>query len=68
MLAYHFPPSAAAGVFRTLRFVKYLPEFGWQPLVITISPEANADNVDPKLLEQIPQTAVVEPHGDQVSR
>jgi len=36
VIAYAFPPMAYAGVYRTLRFCKYLPRFGWQPIVLTI--------------------------------
>ena len=36
VIAYAFPPMAYAGVYRTLRFCKYLPQFDWQPLVLTI--------------------------------
>lgn len=35
VVAYYFPPLGGAGVQRTLKFVKYLPEFGWQPVVLT---------------------------------
>jgi glycosyltransferase involved in cell wall biosynthesis len=37
VIAYFFPPSGAVGVYRTLKFVKYLPEFGWEPVVLTVS-------------------------------
>lgn len=41
MIAYHFPPAAgSSGIQRTLRFVRYLPEFGWQPVVLTAHPRA----------------------------
>jgi hypothetical protein len=33
-LAYHFPPLGLSGVQRTVKFVRYLPEFGWQPHVV----------------------------------
>jgi glycosyltransferase involved in cell wall biosynthesis len=36
MIAYHFPPDAAVGALRPQKFVKYLPEFGWKPYVLTI--------------------------------
>jgi hypothetical protein len=36
MLAYAFPPLGGAGVQRTLKFVKYLPEHGWDPTVVTV--------------------------------
>jgi hypothetical protein len=35
VIAYYFPPMGLSGVQRTLKFVKYLPEFGWQPTVIS---------------------------------
>jgi glycosyltransferase involved in cell wall biosynthesis len=36
MLAYLFPPCAEGGVMRVRAFVKHLPEFGWQPIVLTV--------------------------------
>ena len=36
MVAYHYPPwSGGSGIHRTLKFTKYLPEYGWQPIVLT---------------------------------
>lgn len=40
VLAYYFPPFGLSGVQRTLKFVKYLPEYGWQPTIVTIEPHA----------------------------
>ncbi len=37
IIAYFFPPAGAVGVYRTLKFAKYLPEFGWRPVVLTTS-------------------------------
>ena len=34
-IAYHFPPAAGPGVHRSQKFVQYLPEFGWTPIVMT---------------------------------
>ncbi|MFA6542030.1 MAG: glycosyltransferase family 4 protein [Bacteroidota bacterium] len=36
VIAYYFPPLGLSGVQRTLKFVKYLEQFGWQPTVLTI--------------------------------
>ncbi|MDT8323692.1 MAG: glycosyltransferase family 4 protein [Bacteroidota bacterium] len=36
VIAYYFPPLGLSGVQRTLKFVKYLPQFGWQPVVLTV--------------------------------
>ena len=61
MLSYPFPPAASAAVFRTLRFVKYLPEFGWQPLVLTPRVDAVYPiTVDESLEAMVPPGAIVE--------
>ncbi|GJQ64028.1 MAG: glycosyl transferase family 1 [Melioribacteraceae bacterium] len=35
VVAYYFPPMGLSGVQRTLKFVKYMKQFGWEPTVIT---------------------------------
>lgn len=40
IIAYYFPPMALSGIQRTLKFVKYLSEYGWEPTVVTVSPHA----------------------------
>src|SRR5262245_14690091 len=41
MVVFHYPPwSGGSAVHRTLKFTKYLPEFGWQPIVLTPKPKA----------------------------
>ncbi len=35
-ISYLFPPVAGGGVQRSSKFVKYLPQFGWEPIVITV--------------------------------
>mgnify|MGYP002344273047 FL=1 len=37
IITYYWPPSGGAGVQRWLKFVKYLRNFGWEPLVYTAS-------------------------------
>jgi len=37
IIAYYFPPSGGPGVQRVLKFVKYFPAFGWEPVVLTVS-------------------------------
>ena len=34
-VAYHFPPMRSAGVERSAKFVRYLPEFGFAPQVLS---------------------------------
>lgn len=38
VIAYYFPPMALSGVQRTAKFVKYLPQHGWRPTVLTVDP------------------------------
>jgi Glycosyl transferases group 1 len=35
IIAYYFPPMGLSGVQRTLKFVKYLPDYGWRPIILT---------------------------------
>jgi glycosyltransferase involved in cell wall biosynthesis len=35
VISYYWPPSGGGGVQRWLKFVKYLPENGWEPIVFT---------------------------------
>ena len=35
VIAYYFPPMGLSGVQRTLKFVKYLKNYNWEPTVIT---------------------------------
>jgi len=62
-LSYLFPPRGGAGVQRALKFAKYLPQFGWRPLVVANGGSA-ADFVttqqDPTLLKDLPEGSVVE--------
>ena len=39
IITYYWPPSGGAGVQRWLKFSKYLPENGWEPLVLTVDPQ-----------------------------
>jgi len=53
VITYYWPPSGGAGVQRWLKFVKYLRDFGWEPVVYTPeNPEPPA--IDPSLLHDVP--------------
>lgn len=58
-VAFHFPPEASSsGVLRTLKFSRYLSEYGWR--VTVIAPDAGAyDVVDRSLEAQIPPSVHV---------
>lgn len=36
VITYFWPPSGGIGVLRNLKFVKYLRDFGWEPIVYTV--------------------------------
>jgi len=52
VVAYYFPPMGMSGVQRTLKFVKYLPQFGWLPTVLTVEPRGYIAR-DESLLQEL---------------
>jgi len=60
IITYYWSPSGGPGVQRWLKFVKYLPEFGIQPVVLTVDPaRAEYPVLDPSLEADIdPQLEV----------
>ncbi|WP_194777345.1 glycosyltransferase family 4 protein [Pararhodonellum marinum] len=68
IITYYWPPSAGSGVQRWLKFAKYLPEYGWNPVIFT--PEnPDFDLKDYSLLNEIPvelevlKLPIWEPYG-----
>jgi hypothetical protein len=58
LIAYFFPPLGGAGSIRMTKFVKYLPEFGWEPVILTPKyPEFSQS--DASLSKEIPQDITV---------
>ncbi len=53
VVAYNFPPVAGTGIERTLKHVTYLPERGWQPVVVAPANPAYR-LLDPATLDRIP--------------
>jgi glycosyltransferase involved in cell wall biosynthesis len=58
IITYYWPPSGGAGVQRWLKFTKYLPENGWQPIVF-IPENANYPSIDDSLEKDIPKEAII---------
>ena len=54
MIACSFPPLGGAGVQRSVKFVKYLRNFGYEPIVFTRECK-NEEIIDETLLEDIPE-------------
>ena len=57
LVTYDFPPVGGSGVQRIAKFAKYLPGFGWQPVVLT-SRHGRTGPRDPTLLADLGQTEV----------
>jgi len=59
MVAFHYPPfQGGSGVHRTLKFSRYLPDYGWQPIVLSAHPRAYGSTGTAQLGE-IPAEAVI---------
>ncbi len=55
IIAFEFPPLGSGGVLRLTKYVKYLREFGWEPVVLTIDENADYGGAkDYSLLEELP--------------
>ena len=50
-----FPPAASSGVMRTMRYIRYLREFGWEPLITTVKAESTKYERDASLLDSVPE-------------
>ncbi len=65
IVAYHFPPIGGVGVQRGLKFIRYLPEFGVQPVILT--GPGQYDNrwtpKDPLMLEEVGDVPVIRADG-----
>ena len=68
IITYYWPPTGGSGVQRWVKFSKYLPEHGWQPVIYTPeNPEQLAR--DESLLSDVPacaeviKTRILEPYA-----
>lgn len=68
VITYYWPPVGGSGVQRWVKFAKYLPSEGWQPVIYT--PEnPDLSSIDESLLKEIPSEAeiikrpIIEPYG-----
>ncbi|MDH4222933.1 MAG: hypothetical protein OEV55_05265 [candidate division Zixibacteria bacterium] len=54
IISYYFPPLGMGGVQRVSKFVKYLPSFDWEPVVLTVK-DIEYFSQDPSLLDELPE-------------
>lgn len=57
-VSYLFPPTGGVGVQRVTKFVKYLPQFGWDSSVLTVS-NPSVPLHDESLLKEIPAGTLI---------
>ncbi|MCR9227124.1 MAG: glycosyltransferase [Flavobacteriaceae bacterium] len=68
VIAYYWPPAGGPGVQRWLKFVKYLPDFGIEPIVY-VPENPSYPLVDEKLVDEVPPSIKIlkqpikEPYG-----
>lgn len=46
VITYYWPPTGGGGVMRWLKFSKYLPAYGWEPVIFT------PENPDPSIIDE----------------
>jgi glycosyltransferase involved in cell wall biosynthesis len=68
IILYYWPPAGGSAVQRWLRFSRYLPEFGWEPIVVVPKNARYAEldqNLEGEILENIAviRLPILEPHN-----
>jgi len=67
VVAYYFPPAGGAGVQRATKWVKYLPEMGVEPVVLTVREGAYPHRDETMVQEvagtEVHRTAALDPFG-----
>ena len=58
VIVYYWPPCGGVGVQRWLRFIKYLPQHGWETTVLTTQ-NGDFPAIDESLLKSIPKSIKV---------
>ncbi|HLZ17468.1 MAG TPA: hypothetical protein VKQ08_10530, partial [Cyclobacteriaceae bacterium] len=53
IITYYWPPAGGIAVVRWVKFVKYLREYGWEPVVYTVS-NGSYPMVDVSLEKDVP--------------
>jgi len=65
IVSFYFPPIMSAGAVRIGKFAKYLTEYGWNPIVLTVEPKSNIAQGIPVEIDdmQVVRTAYHDPVG-----
>jgi glycosyltransferase involved in cell wall biosynthesis len=67
MIAFHFPPDASIGAQRTFKTAEYLPQYGWDPIILTAKESAygtveKSQDISKELLANTHRTAALDVH------
>ena len=54
IITYYWPPGSGPGVQRFLKFSKYLRDFGWEPVILTVD-NGSYPSIDQSLEQDIPK-------------
>ena len=58
IVSHGYPPFGGSGMLRTLKFSRYLPDSGWEPVVLTLA-RTRHPRIDPKLMAEVPADTAV---------
>ena len=56
----HYPPSNLAAVHRSRLFAQHLPDFGWEPVILTVDEKYYEERLDWNLHELLPAHQQIE--------
>jgi glycosyltransferase involved in cell wall biosynthesis len=59
LVSYYWPPAGGPGSIRLVKFAKYLPDFGWQPIILTIK-DGEFSYYDTSLEKDLPHKLIIQ--------
>lgn len=60
LIAPQYPPCNLAAVHRSRLFAQHLPDFGWEPVILTVKEEFYEENLDHNLAKLLPEGQRIE--------
>ncbi len=54
IISYYWPPAGGPGSQRGVKFAKYLPQFGWEPIILTVK-NGEFPYIDNSLIQDVPK-------------
>jgi glycosyltransferase involved in cell wall biosynthesis len=58
IFTYYWPPASSGGVWRFFKTAKYLPEYNWTPIIVTVKNGAYTA-IDDTLVKEVPENLTV---------